>query len=255
MLRTRYSYDWIAWCYETIASLLSLGAIPRVKASQVAIFKPGQRVLYVGVGAGEDALLAARRGVELTCLDLSKSMLGRLAKRLDREGLEAELIHDDILDHEVAVPYDAVVANFVLNVFSEESMVVVMRHIATLLAPGGSLLIADFAPPGANPARRFLYAAYYRPINWIGWALRLCALHPIYDYSQFFAAAGLELIARNPRPVWARRFDIEGPSLFESLAAARSQGGADANYGTNGVRRLSARERPLPAPDPTRPRP
>jgi hypothetical protein len=31
-------------------------------------------VLYVGVGSGEDAIEAARRGIQVTCLDLSTSM-------------------------------------------------------------------------------------------------------------------------------------------------------------------------------------
>ena len=60
MLKTRYSYDRFAWCYESIARVVSLGAIPRVKASQIAALAPAERVLYGGVGAGEDTLLAAR---------------------------------------------------------------------------------------------------------------------------------------------------------------------------------------------------
>lgn len=227
MIRTRYSYDRFAWCYEWIASVISLGAIPRVKASQVVALEPGQRVLYVGVGAGEDALLAARRGVDVTCLDLSRPMLRRVAKRLDNAGLKAELVHDDILDHTISAPYDAVVANFVLNVFSEETLVVVMRHLASLLAPGGRLLIADFTPPGRNPARRLLYAAYYRPINWLAWALRLCALHPIYDYSDYLDVTGLRLIARSPQPLWRHGLGIEGPCLFESLLTERLPAGAE----------------------------
>jgi demethylmenaquinone methyltransferase/2-methoxy-6-polyprenyl-1,4-benzoquinol methylase len=219
MLRTRYSYDHYAWCYEWIASVFSLGAIPRVKASQVAALEPGQRVLYVGVGAGEDALLAARRGLDLTCLDLSQPMLRRLAGRLDAAGLKAELIHDDILDHTVDARYDAIVANFVLNVFSQETLAVVMRHIASLLAPGGRLLIADFTPPGEGPTRRFLYGCYYRPINWVAWALQLCALHPIYDYASYLEDAGLRLTQRTTEALWRGGSRIQGPRLFETLTA------------------------------------
>lgn len=221
MLRTRYSYDRFAWCYEWIARVFSLGAIPRVKASLVAALDPSERALYVGVGAGEDAVLAARRGVELTCLDLSRPMLLRLATRLDDAGLKAELVHDDILDHATDAPYDAIVANFVLNVFSEETLVVVMRHLASLLAPGGKLLIADFTPPGRSLARRILFAIYYRPINWVAWALGLCALHPIYDYAEFLDQTDLRLIARTPRPLWPRGLGVEGPCLFESLSLER----------------------------------
>jgi ubiquinone/menaquinone biosynthesis C-methylase UbiE len=221
MLRTRYSYDRYAWCYESIARVFSLGAIPRVKASQVAALGPVERVLYVGVGAGEDALLAARRGVDLTCLDLSQPMLRRLTARLDGAGLKARLVCEDVLEHMTDAPYDVVVANFVLNVFSQDTLVVVMRHLASLLVPGGRLLIADFTPPGRSPMRRLLYGAYYFPINWIAWALGLCALHPIYDYAHYVEAAGLRLVARSSWPIWPKGWGAEGPRLFESLSLER----------------------------------
>jgi len=235
MLRTRYSYDRFAWCYESIARVFSLGAIPRVKASQIAALAPAERVLYVGVGAGEDALLAARRGVDLTCLDLSQPMLALLSTRLDSAGLKARLVRDDILDHTTDVSYDVVVANFVLNVFSEDTLVVVMQHLATLLVPGGRLLIADFTPPGRSPLRHLLYGAYYFPINWIAWALGLCAMHRIYDYAQYAKVAGLRLVARNPWPIWSQGWGGEGPRLFESLSFERPVEGVAAGISRLGT--------------------
>ncbi len=93
-----------------------------------------------------------------------------------------------------------------------------MRRV---LAPGGRLLIADFTPPGSSLGRRLLYGTYYRPINWIAWALRLCELHPIYDYPSYFDAAGLRLVGRDARPLWREKLGLSGPLLFESLTAER----------------------------------
>jgi ubiquinone/menaquinone biosynthesis C-methylase UbiE len=222
MIRTRYHYDRVAWCYEWIAELYSFGAIARAKAAQTKALQPGQSVLYVGVGAGEDAVLAAERGASLTCLDLSGAMLARLSARLEARSLKAELLEGDILDYAPGDTYDVVVANFVLNVFSEATVAVVLKHLATLLAPGGKILIADFAPPSKSAAGRALYATYYRPINWAAWMLRLCALHPIYNYPDYFEDAGLTLAVRSPFALWRGGKSGGGPAFYESLVAVRA---------------------------------
>jgi len=56
------SYESVAWCYEEIARLYSLGRIPETRAYEVEQMRAGDAALYVGVGCGEDALLAARCG-------------------------------------------------------------------------------------------------------------------------------------------------------------------------------------------------
>lgn len=221
MTRTRYRYDHVAWCYEGIARVYSLGAIPRIKASQVRLMKPGQRALYVGVGAGEDALIAARSDVDVSCLDLSKAMLGRVRKRFEREGLRAQLIESDVLDHHPVEPYDIVVANFVLNVFSPQAMHDVMLHLESLLAKDGRLLIADFTPPGPSVASRILHVIYYKSINIVAWALRLCALHPIYDYEDELPALALRVVSRTsaPRESGSRKSML--PDFYEGIVIGR----------------------------------
>ena len=210
------SYEAMAWGYEEIARLYSLGRIARAKAWQVTRMAPGERVLYLGIGRGEDALLAARLGARVTGVDLSPAMLARLRRRLAREGLEAELIRGDLFDHGPSRPYDVVAANFVLNVFSEPVMRRALAHAAALVRPGGRLMLADFALPVRGWLDRCLCNAHYRPVNWAAWCLGLCSLHPIYDYACHLAGLGFELAER-------RRFALgsRGPALYETLIAVR----------------------------------
>ncbi len=226
MTRTVYSYDRVAWCYEAIAAAGSLGAIPRMKAAQVEAFVAGQRVLYVGVGAGEDAVLAARRGVELTCLDRSPAMLRRLDRRLARGSLRAELVQTDLRNYAPAQRFDAVVANFFFNVFEAETVEHMLARIAPWLELDGRLYIADFRPAGHATLQRILYNAYYKPLNWGAWALGLCALHPIYDYALMFERSGLRLLERTPVALWDSRALGRGPQVYEEIVAARSSAGA-----------------------------
>lgn len=213
----RYSYDRVAWCYDGIAALYSLGAIAATKASQVSLLKPGDRVLYAGVGCGDDALLAARAGARVTAVDVSPRMLRRFEERLGRARLTAELQCGDVLAHRPARPYDAVAANFFLNVFTREALVEVLARLASLLRPGGRLLVADFAlPPGG--ARRRLAEAYYWPVAGAAWLLGLCALHPIHDYAAAGARVGLRVIGRE-------RFRVLPgvPELYEAFVLERSE--------------------------------
>ena len=69
------------------------------------------------------------------------------------------------------------------------------------LRPGGLLLICDFAPPLGGPLARLLSEAYYRPINWIAWALGLCALHPILDYRRLLAPSTFRIVSEDRLPV------------------------------------------------------
>ncbi len=220
----RYRYDRVAWCYQELAAAYSLGAIRAVKASQLDELAAGSRVLYAGVGRGEDALSAARRGIAVTGLDCSAAMLRRLRHSLARQAVSARLVQADFFEHHcfehpcAGSSYDAVTANFVLNIFAVDRMRKAIAQLGSLVRPGGKLLIADFAHPSGSAWQRAAVRAYYRPVNRIGRALGLCALHPLYDYAAELRAIGFDVIARRGfRPF------VRGPVLYESLVATRPQ--------------------------------
>ena len=219
MEQSVYDYGRVAPFYEAIAAIYSLGAIPRVKSLQQSEMEAGDRVLYIGVGAGEDALEAARRGLDVTCVDVSPAMLARLARRLEREALEAKLIRADILEFESDGVYDVVVANFVLNLFSQDVLEKVVARLGALLAPSGRLLVADFAPAATTSRVSWLYSAYYWPVACAAWLLGLCDLHPIRDYEPVFESYTLQLASR--RQVRPCRL---APPLFESLTLVHRRG-------------------------------
>jgi hypothetical protein len=57
-----------------------------------------------------------------------------------------------------------------------------LERLTARVRPGGLLLCADFAPGEGGRLGHWISEAYYRPVNWIAWALGLCDLHPILDY-------------------------------------------------------------------------
>ncbi len=212
------SYDRLAKLYDAAAHLYSGGQIRALKASQIGELQPGQRILYAGVGDGEDAVLAANRQVTLTLLDLSPLMLERAASKFQAADAESciEIICADVLKHERPGHYDIVVANFFLNIFSEPMMEAVLAHLATMLKPGGKLLIGDFAYPRGWPATRAMQRAYYYLSMFSFWLLGGTPLHPIYNYPQYFESANL-------RTVSVERFRVNAlfPVSFETITAVK----------------------------------
>lgn len=211
------NYDAVARIYEELAHVYSLGLIRKAKLVELRYLAPGDRVLYLGVGSGEDAAAAARAGAKVTAIDLSARMVARLRARLSRRGLDAELIAGDALQHRPAEPYDAVCGNYFFNLFNKHDMPVVLRHAASLVKPGGRLMIADMAPPkGFGGALSWLYLKFGLTFFW---ALRLASQHPIYDYAAYGRAEGLEVEAIHD-------FGAAGLTLYRTVILRRTAGEA-----------------------------
>ncbi len=191
LVTSRYNYNFTAWFYQQMASVYSFGQIRASKVSQVDLMHAGDKVLYAGVGTGEDSLAAARKGVELTCVDLSSAMLKRTRNKLMSERLSGELICADIMTHDRREYYDVICANYFLNVFAEPLMEQVLVHLARLLKPGGKIAIADFSLPKGNKLQRALHILYYRIANIFYWMLSGNDLHPIYNYPEYFSRHGI----------------------------------------------------------------
>ena len=62
------NYDRAAWFYEKSAKIYSTNQIRASKRYQMQHIEPGEKVLYLGAGAGEDALMAARHGAKVLSL-------------------------------------------------------------------------------------------------------------------------------------------------------------------------------------------
>jgi demethylphylloquinol methyltransferase len=187
------NYNRVAKVYEALGYIYAGHRIYDAKASQMEEVAAGDRVLYVGVGPGDDAVLAALRGAQVTCLDISSGMLRQAQSHIERAGQSAEFLHCDVLDHDRQNHYDVVIVNFFLNVFAEEDMCRMLRRLATLSRPGGKVLISDFMPPQGGRMSRAAQAAYWGVTNLFYCLLRLSAWHPIYDYPAYFDTAGLSL--------------------------------------------------------------
>jgi ubiquinone/menaquinone biosynthesis C-methylase UbiE/DNA-binding transcriptional ArsR family regulator len=107
---------------------------------------PFRRLVDLGTGTGRMLTLLGPRAESALGLDLSRQMLNIARSNVTEAGLAAcELRHGDIFDLRLAAgEADLVVAHQVLHYLGEPAAAV--AEAARLVAPGGRLIIVDFAP-------------------------------------------------------------------------------------------------------------
>jgi demethylmenaquinone methyltransferase/2-methoxy-6-polyprenyl-1,4-benzoquinol methylase len=188
-------YGWIAGVYDQLGWLYTGGQMARLKQSQRLGIARGGRALYAGVGTGEELESALSQDAQPTALDASKAMLERARRRLGAAANKVHFCCEDVFAHRPNAPYDVVVANFFLNVFSTARMPHVLTRLCDLLRPGGTLLIGDFSPPAPGRVERTLQRAYYLPPLLSFWLLTGNAWHPLYDYRPVAASLKLRFLS------------------------------------------------------------
>ncbi len=126
-----------------------------VEAAILAAAGPGPfgRLLDLGAGTGRMLTLLGRRARLAVGLDLSQQMLNIARSRTGEAGLShCELRHGDIFNTRLPDGFaDLVVVHQVLHYLSDPAAAV--AEAGRLVAPGGRLLVVDFAPHGLEYLR------------------------------------------------------------------------------------------------------
>jgi thioredoxin reductase/SAM-dependent methyltransferase len=125
--------------YRSHGSGVWSGRVNDVLATEAADLPPG-RALDAGAGEGGDAVWLARRGWEVTALDLSRTALERAAAAAAAAGVALDTRQADITAWQPGDErWDLVTASFLH--FLPERRDDVLRRLAAAVAPGGTLLV------------------------------------------------------------------------------------------------------------------
>jgi ubiquinone/menaquinone biosynthesis C-methylase UbiE len=135
--------------------------IGRPQPAIEALFDAGQvhgRVLDVGCGTGEHALLAASRGLIAEGIDASPTAIGIATGKAVERGLDARFVVGDALDLELpAKRFDCVIDSALFHVFDDADRRRYVESLSRVVAPGGRLYMLCFSdqlPPIACGPRR-----------------------------------------------------------------------------------------------------
>ncbi len=109
------------------------------------------RVLDVGCGTGELALLLAARGHEVVGLDASQVAIERARRKASERGLKATFLVGNALELEAPQrPYDTVVDCGLFHVFSRPGRARYVTALARSVAPGGLVHLLCFSEKEAG---------------------------------------------------------------------------------------------------------
>ena len=103
-----------------------------------------KKILDLACGTGIPTLELARRGYEVTGMDLHEEMLEVAKKKAKREGLTIELIQGDALEVDFNQEFDAVTMFFSsIMYFDEKDLKKLFNSVTKALKPRG-VFVADF---------------------------------------------------------------------------------------------------------------
>jgi ubiquinone/menaquinone biosynthesis C-methylase UbiE len=146
---------------------------------------PGQRVLDLGSGVGDVAMLVARMvgpAGEVVGIERDASSIARANARVASAGLcNVSFTHTDVNQIASDKPFDAVVGRFILMFLPDP--VSVLRSLSTLVRPGGALAFQE--PSWAS----FLALGVRLPL----WSRVLSSIHETFLRSGVNPEMGLDL--------------------------------------------------------------
>src|SRR5436305_2456680 len=98
-LKGKLRTTWMAGDFGVIARMIEHGGDEFVERIGI---KPGMRVLDVACGTGNTAIPEAKKGAEVTGLDLASNLIEQARARAEEEGVKAKFDVGDVED----MPYE-----------------------------------------------------------------------------------------------------------------------------------------------------
>jgi SAM-dependent methyltransferase len=143
-LKVRLKSTWMTGDYDVFARYMEKDA--EVFYQRLGI-KPGTRLLDVGCGAGQLALIAARAGAVVTGCDIATNWLEKAKLRAAAEGLDITFEEGDAeaLSYEDA-QFDAVASMFGAMFAPRPELVA--TELTRVCRPGGTIAMANWTPAG-----------------------------------------------------------------------------------------------------------
>jgi SAM-dependent methyltransferase len=199
-----------------------------------ATFAPGERVLELNCGTGEDAVHLGRRGVRVLATDASPAMLAVARAKVAHAGLAerievAPMAIEDLATHRPARAFDGVLSNFGgLNCVAD--LPAVARGLAAMTRPGARALLCVMGP--AVPWEWGWYLAHGEPgkairrmrpggVQWHGLTVRYPSIRRVSRaFAPYFVRRRVAAVGALVPPSFAEPWAARHPQLLAALDRA-----------------------------------
>jgi tellurite methyltransferase len=111
----------------------------------------GARVLDLGCGEGRHAIYLARRGFEVTAIDISKAAIRKLSRLADEAGIRVRALHTDMREYAFVELFDLIVAHGSLHLIARNAWTKVIGEMKAHTRHGGHNIVAVFTDKLPSP--------------------------------------------------------------------------------------------------------
>jgi len=143
-LKARLKTMWMSGDYDRFSRYMEGGAREFYERLNLA---PGAKLLDVGCGSGQLALMAAKDGLDVTGVDIAVNLVDRARLRARAEGVTARFQEADA----EALPFEDgsfdVVVSLIGAMFAPRPELVA-KELLRVCAPGGTIAMANWTPQG-----------------------------------------------------------------------------------------------------------
>ncbi len=143
-LKGRLRATWESGDYGVFATYLEPGAIEFFDRLHIP---PGTKMLDIGCGAGQLTIPAAKRGIDVTGIDLAQNLVDQANERARAEGLDLDIRQGDAENLNVPDASYDVVFSLIGSMFAPRPDLVASEMIRAC-RPGGKVIMGNWTPEG-----------------------------------------------------------------------------------------------------------
>ncbi|MEG0931203.1 class I SAM-dependent methyltransferase [Algoriella sp.] len=139
------NYNFIAPYYHSLSQLIFLNQQHRAHFPILNFLKAGDKILWVGGGAGKFILELEKLNfnLEITYIDFSSKMID-LARKQSTKNIKINFIISDIFDFETSEKYDVIMTTFLFDHFHQSKAEELFMKLNNFMNTDGIWFYVDF---------------------------------------------------------------------------------------------------------------